>query len=178
MTDEAMREETLVRNLLQHQRVIEAMITAMVGDPATAEDLFQEMAILMTRKREEADEECKFVAWARRIAINLVRDHRKKLARSKIRMLDDETLEQVSQVFEDLEASAWEARREALQKCSERLPERGRTLLRRRYAEGAGSDQIAAEQSLSRGAVDTMLYRLRKALHDCIRLRLQEAGLS
>ena len=52
-----MREETLVRNLLQYQPVLEGMLTAMVGDPAAAEDLFQEMAILMTRKREEVDED-------------------------------------------------------------------------------------------------------------------------
>jgi len=35
-----MREETLVKNLLQYQRPLEGMLFAMVGDAAVAEDLF------------------------------------------------------------------------------------------------------------------------------------------
>ena len=76
-----MREETLVKNLLQYKRVLEGMLFAMTGDAAAAEDLYQEMAILMSRKPDCADEDCKFVAWGRQIALNLVRDWRKKLAR-------------------------------------------------------------------------------------------------
>jgi len=173
-----MREETLVRNLLQYQPVLEGMLTAMVGDPASAEDLFQEMAILMTRKREEVDEDCKFAAWARRIALNLVRDHRKKLARRKVKPLDDDVLESVSRVFEDSDLELWNARRDALRNCADQLPDRERAILRRRYEDAAAPTQIASEFSLSRGAVDTLLYRARRTLHDCVQLKLQEPGSS
>jgi len=150
----------------------------MVGDPAVAEDLFQDMAILMTRKREEADEDCKFVAWGRQIAINLVRDWRKKLARGKVQTLDDDVLEAVAGAFESAPDSAWDARREALRLCSDKLPEKDRLLLRRRYEESVPVDQLAAELSISRGAVDTSLYRLRRALHNCVEMRLQQPGMS
>ena len=173
-----MREETLVKNLLKYQQVLEGMLTAMLGDSAAAEDLFQEMAILMTRKREAAGEDCKFVAWARQIAVNLVRDHRKKLARRKLRLLDNDTLEAVSLVFEDSGESVWESRRDALRKCAEKLPDRERAILRRRYEDSAPAQRVASEFSLSRGAVDTLLYRLRKALHECVELKLQEPGSS
>src|SRR5438093_7474919 len=124
-----MREETLVKNLLKFKRTLESMLFAMVGDPAAAEDLFQEMAILMTRKREDADEDCKFVAWGRQIAVNLVRDWRKKLARGKVQTLDDEVLEAVAGAFESAPDSDWDARREALRLCSDQLPEKDRVLL-------------------------------------------------
>src|SRR5678809_625251 len=122
-------EETLVKNLLQYKRTLEGMLFAMVGDAAVAEDLFQEMAVLMTRKREQADENCKFVAWGRQIAVNLVRDWRKKLARGKVQTLDDDVLEAVAGAFEASAESAWDARREALRLCSDKLPEKDRLLV-------------------------------------------------
>jgi RNA polymerase sigma-70 factor (ECF subfamily) len=173
-----MREETLVKNLLQYKRVLEGMLFAMTGDAAAAEDLYQEMAILMTRKRDSADEDCKFVAWGRQIAINLVRDWRKKLARGKVQTLDDDVLEAVAGAFESASESAWDLRAEALRICAEKLSEKDRTLLRRRYEQSVPIDQLAAELSMSRGAVDTSLYRLRRALHDCVEMRLQQPGLS
>jgi RNA polymerase sigma-70 factor (ECF subfamily) len=173
-----MREETLVRNLLQYQRVLEAMITAMVGDPTAAEDLFQELAVLMTRKRESADEDCSFVAWGRRIAVNLVRDHRKRLARQKVQPLDDRALESVARAFEEVGESAWDERLEALRRCADRLPERDRELLRRRYELDEPAARIARDRSTSPGAVDTTLYRLRRSLHQCVELQLQEPGRS
>lgn len=173
-----MREETLVKNLLQYKRVLEGMLFAMTGDAAAAEDLYQEMAILMTRKRDSADEDCKFVAWGRQIAINLVRDWRKKLARGKVQTLDDDVLEAVAGAFESASESAWDSRAEALRICAEKLSEKDRTLLRRRYEQSVPVEQLAAELSMSRGAVDTSLYRLRRALHDCVEMRLQQPGLS
>ncbi len=173
-----MREETLVKNLLQFKRTLEGMLFAMVGDSAVAEDLFQEMAVLMTRKREQAEENCKFVAWGRQIAVNLVRDWRKKLARGKVQTLDDDVLESVAASFETSAESAWDARREALRLCSDKLPEKDRLLLRRRYEESVPVEKLAAELSVSRGALDTSLYRLRRTLHDCVEMRLQQPGMS
>jgi RNA polymerase sigma-70 factor, ECF subfamily len=162
-----MREETLVRNLLQHRRVLEAMMAALVGDRAAAEDLTQEMAIVMTRKRESVDDDCPFLAWARRIAVNLVRDHRKRLARKS-----------VARVFEETGASAWDEHLEALRRCADLLPESDRALLQRRYERDDSVSRIADDLGMKRGAVDTTLYRLRRNLHDCVELRLQEPGRS
>jgi len=173
-----MREETLVRNLLQHQRLLMGMLLALVGNRAVAEDLFQDLAILMTRKRDSVDEDCRFIAWARSIAVNLVRDHRKRLSRRKVLPLDDVALDAVASAFEAPPDSAWDDRLDALRRCAEELPERDRALLRRRYEEDAPPERIARELDLARGAVDTRLYRLRRTLHDCVELRLQEPGRS
>lgn len=173
-----MREETLVRNLLQQRRVLEAMMAALVGDRSAAEDLTQELAIVMTRKREGVPEDAPFLAWARRIAVNLVRDHRKRLARRKVQPLDDAALDSVARVFEEPGASAWEERLEALRRCSDLLPESDRTLIQRRYELDEPVSRIADDLGLRKGAVDTALYRLRRALHDCVELRLQEPGRS
>jgi len=171
-------EETLVRNLLRHHRVLMGMFIALVGDAAASEDLFQELAILMTRKRETLPEDGPFLAWARGIAVNLVRDHRKRLSRRKVLPLDEAALEEVASAFEGPAQSAWNDRMDALRRCAEQLPERERALLRRRYEEDATPERIAREFDLARGAVDTRLYRLRRSLHDCVELKLQEPGRS
>ncbi len=173
-----MREETLVTNILKHKRVLSGMITAMVGDVNVAEDLFQEMAVIMTRKREGVTEDCKFVAWARQIAINVVRDWRKRKARQRVQVLDDRTLESVALVFEETDEPLWDVRREALQKCADRLPEKERNVLLRRYEGEEPIEELAASMSMSRGAMDTMLYRIRKALLGCVEARLRKLGLT
>jgi len=172
------KEETLVKNIVRYKKVLGGMLTALVGDYSVAEDLFQEMAVIMTRKRETADEDCRFVAWARQIAINVVRDYRKKMARSKVRILEDAALESLALAFEETDEPLWDLRREALQDCAGELPDRERTLLRRRYDEETPIEELAASLSMTRGALDTLLYRVRKALHQCVEGRLRRLGLS
>jgi RNA polymerase sigma-70 factor (ECF subfamily) len=168
------REETLVTNIIRHKRVIEGMITALIGDASTAEDLFQEVAVIMTRKREEVDEDCRFVAWGRTIAANVVRDYRKSRARRRVQFLDDASLEVVAAEFEKDDAG-WEERCHALRRCTETLPARDRQILQRRYHEEESAEEVAASLSMSRGALDTMLYRIRKALQLCVEGRLRQS---
>ena len=167
-----MREETLIKNLLKQERMLKGMITALIGDRMTADDLFQEVAVIMTRKRNQLAEDGNFTAWGCAIAKNVVRDYRKKKARQKVRLLDDEALEAVAAVFEDTSEHAWEDRRRALQECSEGLPQEQRDLMLKRYEENIPVGKIAGILNKTRGAVDTMLYRIRKALLDCIETKL------
>jgi len=173
-----MREETLVKNLVRYKGVLSGMLTALAGDPETADDLFQEVAVVMTRKREQADEDCRFVAWARSIALNVVRDFRKKQARRRVRLLDEETLEAVALSFEEVEDAVWDLRRQALRTCAQELPDRDRTVLMRRYEEDVPIEELAEGMDMTRGAMDTWLYRIRKALHQCVGSRLQKSGIS
>src|SRR5204863_7304997 len=98
--------------------------------------------------------------------------------RGKVQTVDDDVLEAVAGSFEAAAESAWDARREALRTCADQLPEKDRVLLRRRYEEAVPVDQLASELSVSRGSLDTSLYRLRRALHDCVEMKLQQPGLS
>jgi RNA polymerase sigma-70 factor (ECF subfamily) len=171
-----MLETTLVQNLLKHQATLEGMLTAMVGDAIAAQDLYQEMALIMTRKREEVTEDCAFLAWARKIGFNVVRDYRKKMARRKVRLMQDGVLDQVAAAFEETPDAFWEARGRALEKCMETLPERSRTVIRRRYLEAVPSEELAASLNTNRNALDALLFRIRRALLDCVQARLEKEG--
>ncbi|HYE97385.1 MAG TPA: sigma factor-like helix-turn-helix DNA-binding protein, partial [Planctomycetota bacterium] len=63
-------------------------------------------------------------------------------------------------------------RRQALKRCSEKLPEREREVVRRRYDQAEPVESIAAWLKTTRGAVDTLLFRIRKALHACVQGKL------
>ncbi len=169
-----MNNETLVGNLITHRFVIQGMLTAMVGNATVAEDLFQEVSIVMMRKHEEADDDCRFVAWARAIAVNVVRTWRRSQSRRPVQYLDDAVLDTVAAAFEG--SDEWEERREALRHCAANLPDKDRVLLRRRYDEDVPVEELATSMAMSRGALDTVLYRLRKALLACVAGRLAREG--
>jgi len=125
------------------------MSITLVGGAAAPEDLFQEMALLMTRKRESLPESGPFLARARGIAVNLLRDHRKRLSRRRVLPLDDAAPEAVASAFEEPADSAWNDRPEALPHCAEQLPERGPALVRRRGAVAdrpPGGERILAQR--------------------------------
>jgi len=171
-----MEETTFVQHLVTLKRSLEAMLTAMVGDATIAEDLFQEAAVVMTRKRTELPEDADFGAWARAIAYNMVREQRRRWARSKERTLSDEALENVKAVFDRGDASLWDMRRRALDACLKQLPERQRDVMERRYAGAEDVASIARSMKLTRGALDTQIYRIRRALADCIGKRIGAGG--
>lgn len=78
----------------------------MVGDSNTADDLFQEAAVIMLQKREQVGADGNFLAWGRAIAFNVVRDYRKKRARQKVHALDDHALQFVAEAFEDFKVAS------------------------------------------------------------------------
>jgi RNA polymerase sigma-70 factor, ECF subfamily len=177
------REETLVRNLIKFQSMLEGFIASMVGGPGPVEDLFQEVAVVMTRKREEFDEEGAgamdgpFLAWARAIAVNVVRDYwRSRKVRDRVRVLDDEAIEAVAAVYQETDGSIWETRKRALDQCVDHLPEKQRDLVRMKYEKNATIDDLAAALGRRRGAVDTMFYRIRKALRQCVETSIERSG--
>jgi RNA polymerase sigma-70 factor (ECF subfamily) len=173
-----MQEETLVKYLIRYKDVLEGMLTAMVGDSHAAEDLFQDTAVILTRKREEVPEDCPFLAWSRAVAFNVACDYRKKTTRRKVVFLDTEALDALGKAFQELDPASWDSRSEALRQCADTLPERQREILRLKYEKNFSVDDVAASLSTSRGAVDTMLYRIRQALTRCVEGRLGYGGIT
>ena len=168
-----MTEATFVANLLRCRRGHEAMVWAMVGDFHAAEDVYQQAAMAMTKKREGLPEDCNFKAWSRAVIVNVIRDFRKQKARQRVWPLGDEALERVAEAVDGVDSSALDARREALSVCLDEMAPGRRELLRKRYDEERSVENLAAETGRSRGALETVLWRIRKALAQCIERRLR-----
>ena len=171
-----MTETTFVQQLLKCRSVHEAMLLALVGDSHAADDLYQQAALVMTRKREEIPEDCRFLPWSRKVILNVVRDYRKQKARQRVSLLDEQSLEQIAGAFEKLDETVLDARRTALRRCLSKMEAPQRKLLHARYEDNRSIEDLAAESSRSRGAVETMLYRLRRALAACVERALGTGG--
>ena len=86
-------------------------------------------------------------------------------------VFDTDTIEQIVQAHERL-GDQLVVRREALEKCLERVPAKSRELLELRYHQGMEPKEIGPRVGMAPGAVRVSLLRIRSALRDCIERRL------
>jgi RNA polymerase sigma-70 factor (ECF subfamily) len=160
------------RLYLAHQHRIRAYIFTLVPNRADADDLFQETSSVLWERFAEFTLGTDFVAWACRVAFWKVGNHRKKQARSRL-LFDDRVFSLLAERAVEL-TPRLDARREALQECLGRLAERDRQLVLVRHEPGGNVERAAQVSGRSLLAAYKALQRIRKALFDCVTLRLIE----
>lgn len=158
----------------QHQRRVFAYIYTLIPHRADAEDLLQETSVTLWEKFDEFEEGTDFVAWACQVAYWKVRNARRKYARSPI-IHDDELLSSLSE-----KAIAGQAESDrlhgALGECLKKIGERDRALILSRYESDRTVKEVAELAGRSVDSVYKALSRIRKALLDCVTLRLERGG--
>ncbi len=148
---------------------------AMHGCRQVAEDVLQEVFLVLQRQRGEMPQGAAAGAWVRGITRNLAL---KAMAKQRRRVVPLS-----GAVLDGLEAAAAEAEADseqadnlaALRGCLDQLDGRHRELLTLRYADGMSFAELATRQDSTAGAVQVMVSRLRSKLADCIRLKLGRA---
>jgi len=163
-----------LRLFVEAERRIYAYIRTMVPNRADAEDILQETSVVMWQKFDPANPPEYFVAWANRIAYHKVLDMRKKRGRSRV-VFNETVLEAVSATVATM-ADKIDDRDGALADCVQKLGDRERDLLERRFRKGATTKSVAAEVGRSLDAVYKSLSRIRTALHDCVTRSLAAEG--
>jgi RNA polymerase sigma-70 factor (ECF subfamily) len=170
-----MGNEEATRLLLQHRKVLFAYIQAIVRDPARAEDLFQEVSIVVLRRWEEFGDVRDFWSLAREIARRQALAALRREGREPL-LLSDQALDAVDRGFDSV-AGEVEARQRALRGCLEGLPDAWRQILRLRYWMDLSVSDVAARLAKTENTVSVTLNRIRSRLADCVRrkARLSEA---
>jgi len=143
-------------------------------DAELAEELFQDLSVVVIEKIDAFDVSRDFGAWVRGIARNL---HRRALEtrRERVRpqaVYDPALVDAVLAAYESRAAAEMEEKAdhaERLQRCLEQLPPRHRELVRDRYESNLPIQKIAEIRSRTESAVETVLSRIRAALLQCIR---------
>jgi RNA polymerase sigma-70 factor (ECF subfamily) len=92
-------------------------------------------------------------------------------------LFDNEIVEKIASRYEALTDEV-DPMREALRICLAQLKGRSKQAIELRYQHGLKSRAIAAEMSLSSGAVRMLLYRVREVLRRCIDRRIPSLGRS
>jgi RNA polymerase sigma-70 factor (ECF subfamily) len=151
---------------MRHQDRIYSYIVALVPNRADADDLFQEVGLVLWRKFEEFTPGTQFQAWACRIALNKVMNHRKRMSRSPLKFCD-EFIDVVAREHV-AKSDLWEDRNRALIGCLQRLADDDRLLLRRCYQPDTTVLEVANELQKKADTLYKRLSRLRKRLLSCI----------
>lgn len=138
-----------------------------VQDPATADDLAQDVFVKVYCHLPKFKFESEFGTWLYRIAVNHIKDHLRKIARRKEVSLQE--LENSRFAAEDpapgREAERLgEERRAAVHKALLTLPPKYNVILTLRDVRGLSYEEIAEVLKISPGTVDSRLHRARRQL--------------
>lgn len=173
--NEFVPSEHFVRELTRNQNGVFAYILSLVGNPDAARDILQDTNVVLWRKAGEFQEGSNFMAWALGVARLEVLAFRRDHQRDR-HVFDDRVLEQLTSEYA-ASADDPDDRQRAFEDCFEQLPARQRELLAARYAPDGSVKEMAEQRGQSAGALSVTLSRIRKALANCIKAKLNEAAL-
>jgi RNA polymerase sigma-70 factor (ECF subfamily) len=150
-----------------HQGSLFGYLLAAVHDFQKAEDLLQQVSLVLWRKFPEYRPGAPWLPGAFGVARREVAKHFRDRAPREAEL----TLGLLDRVAATLaeEAGPVAARRRALSACLEKLPPDQRELVKQRYESGRSLDDLARAMNRTVAAVNMILVRIRRALLDCTR---------
>ena len=138
------RRDAFARLFAQHDRWLFAYLVSLLGSSAHAEEVFQEVCVVLWREYETFQLGTDFVKWVSVIAHNQVHRFRREQRRVGPQ-LSDAAVDMLAQDAVE-RAGLLESRRDALRTCLEKLPHTDRQLVRHCYGDSrnvqAGSTHI------------------------------------
>lgn len=158
------------------QSTVKSYIRSVVRDVQHAEDLLQEVAMRAHERFGEYDSSRPFIGWVLGITRYQILAYFKRV-KSDRHQFNDELLDSIQSAFAVIQPT-FNAREEALRQCVEKMPDRTSSVLSARYRDGMSAPQIAENTGKTPSQVNTILYRVRKSLKECIEARLRAMGVS
>jgi RNA polymerase sigma-70 factor (ECF subfamily) len=165
----ATHTEQVQQLFVRHTGLLHGFIASLCGDLVLAEDILQEVFLVISQRAGDFTIGSDFPAWARAIA----RFKTMELLRARRRdrqMFGVETLAALEADAPGLEA--WQQEREVLAGCIAKLTTAQHALMAMAYGDGRTPAQIAAARSQSPEVVHVLLSRVRRILRDCVLRRL------
>jgi len=165
-----------LRAFTTHEPAVRAFVRRLVPSRTDADDILQEVSIVLWEKFDECRTGDDFKAWACGIArfkvLSWLRDRGRErlvLDTDVVQLIAEESLQSESQLAQQ---------RVALESCFEKIPTTERDLLTRAYQRDVKIQDVAVSSGRSAGGFYQWLHRMRKLLLECIRRELAEESLS
>ena len=163
--------------VLRHQRRIRSFLAVRIRHHHDVEDLTQEVFVTAFRKIDQCHSDGPIEPWLRRIAVNLLSNHRRKF-RATPAGIGEELLSSLDQRIEAYcEGDREVAALDALQYCLGEVEDSSRRLLHARYEQEVPMEELANRLGRKASAVSMQLHRLRIALGNCIESKLQSGTI-
>jgi RNA polymerase sigma-70 factor (ECF subfamily) len=156
--------ETLVK---RYEAKVYHLAYGFVQDPATADDLAQDVFVKVYCHLAKFKFESEFGTWLYRIAVNHIKDHLRKIGRRKEVSIEDVAEGRLAAEDpgpgREAERLA-EERRAAVHEALQTLPPKYNVILTLRDVRGLSYEEIAGVLQISPGTVDSRLHRARRQL--------------
>jgi RNA polymerase sigma-70 factor (ECF subfamily) len=174
---EVQHSEAVVRLYSQHQRWLFGYLMTLLGNPEDAEDVMQEVSVVMWREHQNFELGTNFTGWLSVIAYHQVQKFWRQ-RKKKATYLDVAVIEQLASVITK-DREVVDIRRQFLGECLEALPTKERDLVQSVYSsEGAGKiRRHAAEAGVDEAGFYRALARIRKSLFNCVQRKLAAEGI-
>jgi RNA polymerase sigma-70 factor, ECF subfamily len=168
--------EQFLEAFLKYEPNLRALLATLVRDRQDCEDVFQETALTLWQKYDQYDPQRPFGAWAKGVAAKKVLQCRARSGKAPTPF----SPEAVTAIVDALERNEsrrpqWPTALDALEKCTDTLPQQSREMLLMRYRDGWSIVEIAQRLGSTPAALAMSLSRLRSRLYDCVQLHLGRA---
>lgn len=157
---------------LKSQNTLGGYVCAHVPDHNLAEDVMQEVAKQATANFDQYDHGRPFLGWLIGIARQRIADAYRAKNRRPI-VFSSDIVDSFAKVYVELEPEE-DDRAEGLRICMDKLSDRHRRVMDLKYGRRQSTKDIAEQVGASPGSIDTMIYRIREALRQCINQYLEK----
>jgi RNA polymerase sigma-70 factor (ECF subfamily) len=165
------RQQQFLRLFMANESVVRAFVRSLVPTLDDANDVMQEVAIVLWEKFTEYDSSEDFRRWAFGVAKFKVLSWQRDQMRDR-HVFGIETTELLAADLEHY-SERLAAQRDALQECVRKLPANQQELLHSAYAPGIRIESLAVRLGSTAMAVYKKLHRIRVTLSECVRRALQ-----
>jgi RNA polymerase sigma-70 factor (ECF subfamily) len=168
----------LTREFLQQRRELFGFIRAFVHSTADADDIFQEVALVIIEKAKTDTEIHNFRAWSHEIARRKTLEFFRKQRHKKELRLPSEEMQGIiddAYVKETPEEPGINAEHDALHDCLKSMSGKNRKLLSMRFMADKSYEEMAGLLKKTETAIRRASARARLALADCMQRKLGRA---
>lgn len=169
---ETERHHRFLRSFTAHEPAIRAHVRRLVPARADADDVMQEISVVLWQKFDSFREGADFRAWAFGVARFEVLAWLRDRGRDRL-VLDEEVITKIAEET-TVEEPRLQRQREALEHCMKKVPEDQRGLLMQAYQPESRIQDVAQGSGRTVPGFYQWLHRMRKLLLDCIRRALAQ----
>jgi RNA polymerase sigma-70 factor (ECF subfamily) len=159
--------------LTRHQPALEAFCHAQLGHRQDVQEVLQATCVKLWEKSADWNPDTAFLPWAFAVARFTALSHIRDKMRDRLVFDEDVVLAMAEET--EVVAGQFEARREALGECLQKVKPEQRDLLQEHYIAGRSVRELSSTTGRSESAVKMILLRLREQLSICIERQLSHA---
>lgn len=157
-----------IRLLTEHQLAIKGLILSMAPGCQDADDILQDVNVMLWERRESFREGSDYKAWAYAIARIKVMQYWDKQRRLGKICLSNEFLESVAEARKDDSSDSLTDKLEILSECMRGLKLKERELLHARYSGVTTLETYAERVGSTVGSIKVTLHRIKIKLKSCV----------